>query len=109
MRSQVRWRIAALTVLVFAALVSVATSRGQVTWSSKGTANPTASTNHAAEILSTTAATTQFSKAFIGPWANGGQIRTSALAVDSQGNMIVAEGADYGGRRLIKGERIARG
>ena len=87
MRSQVPWRIAALTVLVFAAVVSVATSRGQVAWNSKGTANPTAS-----KILSATAtaATTQFSKAFTGPWANAGQIRYSTMAVDSQDNMIVA-------------------
>ncbi len=84
MRSRARWRIAALIVLVFSALILVPSSRAQLARISKGTATPTAS------MATAGAPATQFSEAFVGPWANAGQIRYEAMAVDGQGNIVVA-------------------
>jgi len=95
MRSRVRRRIAALTVLVFSAVISVPSSRAQIPKILKGT---------------TTAATagvpaTQFSQAFIGPRLGAGQSRYEAMAVDGQDNIIVAGSfsgqLDFGGGEIL--------
>ncbi len=83
MGSRVRRSTAALTVLIFSAVVSAPLSTAQD------------GVSRYPDTLSATALMTagpalQFSEAFIGPWSNAGRIRTQALAVDRQGNIILA-------------------
>ena len=94
MRSRgVRWRIPALTVLVFSAVISVPSSRAQIAriFAANGTTN----------AATPGVPATQFSRALIGPWAGAGQIRYEAIAVDGQDNIIVAGSfsgqLDFGG------------
>ena len=102
MRSRARWRLAALTIPILSALVAVPSSRAQHGRLSKIAAGPAASTTVES------APPTRFADAFIGPWANAGQIRYSAMAIDGQGNIVVAGSfsgqIDFGG-----GEILSRG
>ncbi len=99
MRSRAWWRVAALTILVFTTLVLVPASRAQHGRVSKGAASLSASSATAS------APATQFAEAFIGPWANAGQIRYEAMAFDGQGNIIVAGSfvgqIDFGGGEIL--------
>jgi hypothetical protein len=99
MFSRVRRRIAVLTVLVFSAVISVPSSRAQIGRVFQGTAIGTAAT------ATSGAPATQFSKAFVGPWAAGGKVRFEAMAVDGQGNIIVAGSfsgqIDFGGGEVV--------
>jgi hypothetical protein len=72
-----RWSVAILIVLVFPAVVSVLPSSAQ------GAMISTVPSSPAAPI-------SLFSEAFVGPWSNAGQIKYESMAVDGQGNIIVA-------------------
>jgi hypothetical protein len=89
----VRWRIPALTVLVFSAVIAAPSSRAQI--ARIFTANATTNAATAG------APATQFSRAWIGPWASAGKVVFEAMAVDSQGDIIVAGSfagqLDFGG------------
>src|SRR5260221_5032500 len=89
----IRWRIPALTVLVFFAVIAAPSSRAQIARILKTSATTNAATAGAPA--------TQFSRAWIGPWASAGQVRFEAMAVDGQGNIIVAGSftgqLDFGG------------
>src|SRR2546428_1014771 len=76
----IRWRVPALTVLVFSAVIAAPSSRAQIARVFSANA-----TNNAATAG---APATQFSRAWIGPWAAAGQVRFEAMAVDGQGNII---------------------
>jgi len=90
---RVRWRVPTLTVLVFSAVISAPSSRAQIA--------RIFTTNATTNVATPGAPATQFSQAWIGPWASAGQVRFEAMAVDGQGNIIVAGSftgqLDFGG------------
>ena len=89
----VRWRIPSLTVLLFSAVISVPSGRAQIA--------RIFTTNATTNAATAGAPATQFSRAWIGPWASAGQVRFEAMAVDGQGNIIIAGSftgqLDFGG------------
>jgi hypothetical protein len=88
---RVRRSIAALTVFVFSAVILVPLGRGRALGA------PT--------LTTATGATCLFSNQFVGPWSNAGQVRSEAMAVDGQGNIIVAGSfsgqIDFGGGEIL--------
>jgi hypothetical protein len=89
----IRRRISTLTVLVVSAVISAPSSRAQIARIFTRNATTNAATAGAPA--------TQFSKAWIGPWASAGQVRFEAMSADGQGNIIVAGSftgqLDFGG------------
>ena len=85
-----RWIIAALIVLIFSAVVWVPLSRAQVAGVTAG--DPAC----------------QFSQAFTGPWSSAGQIRYEAMALDGQGNIVVA-GSFSGRQNFGGGDLVSHG